>query len=47
MRQQYEYIRLSRIYCYALQELPIKNSLYVMHIERNVSDNMLKYLFGE
>ena len=30
-----------------LQELPIRNTLDVMHIERNVSDNILRHLFGE
>jgi hypothetical protein len=30
-----------------LQELPIWNILDVMHIERNVSKNILKYLFGD
>ena len=29
-----------------LQELPIRNTLDVMHIERNDSDNVLKHLFG-
>ena len=30
-----------------MQELPIRNTLDVMHIERNVSDNLLRHLFGE
>ena len=30
-----------------LQELPIRNTLDVMHIERYVSDNLLKHLFGD
>lgn len=30
-----------------LQELPIRNTLDVMHIERNVSDNLLRHLFGD
>lgn len=29
------------------QDLPIRNTLDVMHIERNVSDNILKHLFGD
>ena len=29
------------------QELPVRNTLDVMHIERNVSDNILRHLFGE
>jgi hypothetical protein len=30
-----------------MQELPICNTLDVMHVERNVSDNLLSHLFGE
>jgi hypothetical protein len=30
-----------------LHELPIKNTLDVMHVECNMFDNVLKYLFGE
>jgi hypothetical protein len=30
-----------------LHELPIRNILDVMHVERNVSKNILKYLFGD
>lgn len=30
-----------------IQELPVRNTLDVMHIERNVSDNILRHLFGE
>jgi hypothetical protein len=30
-----------------LQELPIWNTLDVMHVERNVSKSILKYLFGD
>ena len=29
------------------KELPLWNTLDVMHIERNISDNLLKHLFGE
>ena len=30
-----------------LQELPIRNTLDVMHIERNVSDNVIRHLFRD
>ncbi len=30
-----------------MQELPIWNTWDVMHIERNVSESILKYLFGD
>ncbi len=30
-----------------LQELPIQNTLDVMHVERNVLESILKYLFGD
>ncbi len=30
-----------------LQELPIRNIVDVMHIEKNVSENILKYLFRD
>ena len=30
-----------------MQALPIRNTLDVMHIERNISDNILRHLFGE
>jgi hypothetical protein len=30
-----------------LQELPIGNTLHIMHVERNVLGSILKYLFGD
>ncbi len=30
-----------------LQDLPIRHLLDVMHVEWNICDNLLKYLFGE
>ncbi len=30
-----------------LQELPLQNTLDVMNVERNISKNILKYLFGD
>ena len=30
-----------------MQELPIRNTLDVMHIERNLSDDILRHLFGD
>jgi hypothetical protein len=30
-----------------MQELPIRNTLDVMHVEWNVSDNLLRYLTKE
>jgi hypothetical protein len=30
-----------------MQELPIQNTLDVMHVEQNVSNNLLKYLIVE
>ena len=30
-----------------MQDLPIRNTLAVMHIKRNVSNNVMKYLFGD
>jgi hypothetical protein len=31
----------------SLQELPIGNTLDIMHVERNVLGNIFKYLFGD
>jgi hypothetical protein len=30
-----------------MQELPIQNTLDVMHMQQNVSNNLLRYLTGE
>jgi hypothetical protein len=30
-----------------LQDLPIRHLLDVMHVEWNICDNLLKYVFGE
>jgi hypothetical protein len=32
---------------WAMRELPIRNTLDVMHVEQNVLDNLLRYLIGE
>jgi hypothetical protein len=32
---------------WVMQELPIQNTLDVMHMQQNVSNNLLRYLTGE
>ena len=43
VRQQYLTFRK----CFHVQALPIRNTLDVMHVERNISDNIMRHLFGE
>ena len=33
--------------CFSLQDLPVRNLVDCMHVEKNVAENLIRTLFGE